>query len=61
MWEHKGLALATPGLPETERICKRVVSLPMSAETTPEQVGIIAECTRQIINVRSGVAQAQGV
>src|SRR5262249_45803484 len=34
MWEHKGLALGNPGLHETESICKEVISLPMSAETT---------------------------
>lgn len=38
MWEHEGLALQRPPLPETESICKEVVSLPMSAETTEEQV-----------------------
>jgi len=38
MWHHKGLALEDPRLPETEKICREVVSLPMSAETTPEHV-----------------------
>jgi dTDP-4-amino-4,6-dideoxygalactose transaminase len=38
MWEHRGLGLENPGLPETEAICREVLSLPMSAETTPEQV-----------------------
>ncbi len=40
MWEHKGLALENPRLPETESICREVISLPMSAETTPEQVDV---------------------
>ncbi len=40
MWEHKALALEDPGLPETESICREVISLPMSAETTPEHVEI---------------------
>jgi dTDP-4-amino-4,6-dideoxygalactose transaminase len=47
MWEHKGLALETPHLPETERICQEVVSLPMSAETTPEQVDTTVRCIRE--------------
>ena len=38
MWEHKGLGLSDPGLPETSRLCGEVLSLPMSAETTPEHV-----------------------
>ncbi len=38
MWEHQGLGLQNPGLPETEAICREVISLPMSAETTAEQV-----------------------
>ena len=46
MWEHKGLALENPGLPETESICREVISLPMSAETTAEQVEITAGCIR---------------
>ena len=46
MWEHKGLGLENPHLPETERICREVISLPMSAETTPEQVDITVSCIR---------------
>jgi dTDP-4-amino-4,6-dideoxygalactose transaminase len=40
MWHHKGLALGDLHLPETESICREVLSLPMSAETTPEHVNI---------------------
>jgi len=47
MWEHKGLGLEDPGLPETRRICAEVISLPMSAETTPGQVEITAGCIRE--------------
>lgn len=47
MWEHAGLRLANPNLPETERICREVISLPMSAETTPEHVGIVAQSIRR--------------
>ncbi len=38
VWEHPGLNLGVYHLPETERICREVLSLPMSAETTEEQV-----------------------
>jgi dTDP-4-amino-4,6-dideoxygalactose transaminase len=44
MWEHKGLELENPHLSETEKISKEVVSLPMSAETTEEQVQIVVDC-----------------
>ena len=46
MWDHKGLGLADPALPETSRLCREVISLPMSAETTPEHVAIAAEAIR---------------
>lgn len=47
MWEHKGLDLEDPRLPETERICREILSLPMSAETTPEHVDITVEAVRE--------------
>jgi len=43
MWEHKGLDLKDPNLPETEKICREVISLPMSAETSAEQVETTVE------------------
>jgi dTDP-4-amino-4,6-dideoxygalactose transaminase len=46
MWEHTGLRLEDPGLKETEKICREVISLPMSAETTEEQVQITADAIR---------------
>lgn len=46
MWEHKGLKLAHSDLPKTEKICKEVISLPMSAETTPEHVEIVTGSVR---------------
>ncbi len=46
MWEHKGLSLPDPHLPGTERLCKEVLSLPMSAETTPEHVEFTVGCIR---------------
>jgi dTDP-4-amino-4,6-dideoxygalactose transaminase len=46
LWEHKGLGLENPGLAETQKICEEVISLPMSAETTREHVGITTGCIR---------------
>ena len=47
MWEHKGLQLNPPQLPETKQICQEVLSLPMSAETTEEQVRRTVEAIRE--------------
>jgi len=47
IWDHKGLALTNPDLRETGSICREVISLPMSAETTPEQVEIVANSIRR--------------
>jgi dTDP-4-amino-4,6-dideoxygalactose transaminase len=44
MWAHRDLSLENPHLAETESICKQVISLPMSAETTPAQVELTASC-----------------
>jgi dTDP-4-amino-4,6-dideoxygalactose transaminase len=52
MWEHKGLGLVNPPLRETESICREVISLPMSAETTPEQVEIVVESIRDFFASR---------
>jgi len=46
MWAHKGLCLDDPHLPETERLSREVLSLPMSAETTPEQVEFTVKSIR---------------
>jgi aminotransferase EvaB len=46
VWRHKGLGLINPGLPQTEKICNEVLSLPMSAETTPAQVERIVAAIR---------------
>jgi dTDP-4-amino-4,6-dideoxygalactose transaminase len=43
MWEHIGLRLENPNLPNTKAICCEVISLPMSAETTPDDVRITCE------------------
>jgi len=46
VWEHKALKIGKPRCPNTEAICREVLSLPMSAETTMEQVAIVAESVR---------------
>jgi len=57
MWEHKGLTLENPGLEETESICKEVLSLPMSAETTAEQVDIVVRSIREFFESRPAAIQ----
>ncbi len=47
MWEHKGLGLGEHDLPETERICREVISLPMSAETSDEHVDVTVAAIRE--------------
>jgi len=47
MWEHKALLLEDPGLSETKRICREVLSLPMSAETTVEHVETTVKAIRE--------------
>ena len=46
VWEHKGLKLGTYSLPETDSICKEVISLPMSAEATNEHVDYTVKSIR---------------
>jgi len=57
MWEHRGLGLGNPDLPETESICKEVISLPMSAETTPQDVEIIVSRVRDFFASREMLAR----
>jgi dTDP-4-amino-4,6-dideoxygalactose transaminase len=47
VWEHPALGLADPGLPNTVAICREVLSLPMSAELTAEQVDITVDSIRR--------------
>jgi len=49
VWEHAALKLGQPPLEETKAICREVVSLPMSAETTEEQVAVTVDCVRQFV------------
>ncbi len=46
MWCHPGLRLEPVRLPNTEALCREVLSLPMSAETTSEDVGLVIEAIR---------------
>ena len=46
MHHHKALDLKHFELPETERICKEVVSLAMNTEVSNEQVGYVIDCIR---------------
>ena len=52
MWEHKGLGLLVPDVPETLAICREVVSLPMSAETTEAQVEQIVAALRAFFSTQ---------
>lgn len=47
VWEHAALGLARPNLPNTEAICREVISLPMSAETSEEDVATTVEVVRE--------------
>ena len=58
IWEHRGLHLENPGMAETENICREVISLPMSAETTPEQVEIATESIRKFFASQSATLRA---
>ena len=55
MWAHHGLGLADPGLVETARVCREVISLPMSAETTPVHVDRTVEAIRAFATPMSPV------
>ena len=52
MWQHRGLKLGDLQLPETIAICQEVLSLPMSAETTPDDVKIVGEVIRSFFRSR---------
>ena len=47
MWKHLALRLGEHTLPETEAICREVISLPMSAETTPSDVEATVDAVRR--------------
>jgi len=50
VWEHRALGLGGCRWPETEAICREVVSLPMSAETTDDDVAATVEIARQFFS-----------
>jgi dTDP-4-amino-4,6-dideoxygalactose transaminase len=52
MWKHRGLKLPEQHLPNTESICREVVSLPMSAETTEDHVDITVDAIIQFFEKR---------
>jgi dTDP-4-amino-4,6-dideoxygalactose transaminase len=52
MWKHKKLALESPHLPETEAVCREVLSLPMSAETTAEHVEITVQAIQRFFSLK---------
>jgi len=47
MWAHPALRIPDPKLEFTERICREVLSLPLSAETTGEHVAIATAAIRE--------------
>ena len=47
MWKHLALRLGEHTMPETEAICREVISLPMSAETTEDEVDVTVEIVRR--------------
>lgn len=56
IWAHPGLRLCDPGLAGTAAICREVVSLPMSAETTREHVQCTVDAIRGFFGVQPGAA-----
>ena len=52
MWQHRGLGLTVDNLPETEAICREVLSLPMNAEISDEKVGYVTESIRSFFSGR---------
>jgi dTDP-4-amino-4,6-dideoxygalactose transaminase len=47
VWHHLALRLGEHTMPETEAICREVISLPMSAETTEEEVAIVVDAIKR--------------
>lgn len=58
MWRHPRLGLRDPGLPNVERLCREVLSLPMNAEITKEQAEIVIDCVRSFYVPRTLSARA---
>jgi dTDP-4-amino-4,6-dideoxygalactose transaminase len=49
-WRHAALQMPDPLLPETERLCREVISLPMSAETSDIDVDVTVEVIRSFFS-----------
>jgi dTDP-4-amino-4,6-dideoxygalactose transaminase len=47
VWQHAGLGLGEHHLPVTEALCREVISLPMSAETSDRDVDVTADTIRK--------------
>lgn len=61
MWQYAGLRLDRPALPETESVCREVISLPMSAETSADHVKIVSEAIRSFfINQKQTASAIRG-
>lgn len=50
VWKHASLRLEAPELPNTVAICREVISLPLSAETTETEVDAVVEATREFFS-----------
>jgi dTDP-4-amino-4,6-dideoxygalactose transaminase len=50
MWHHMALGLGRPNLPQTETICREVLSLPMSAETTDADIEFVVTAIRDFFS-----------
>ncbi|HEV2177599.1 MAG TPA: DegT/DnrJ/EryC1/StrS family aminotransferase [Terriglobia bacterium] len=60
MWHHPGLGLEDPRLAGTESVCREVLSLPMSAETTPAQVETVVRSVQEFFAERGAARHAVG-
>src|SRR5690348_190859 len=58
VWRHAALGLADPCLPNTEKLCHEVLSLPINAETTARQVEIVIESIRSFYAQKQAHARA---
>lgn len=59
VWRHSALGLPDPGLRHTEALCREVLSLPMSGETTEQHVEIVVSSIRSFyakVRARAAVA-----
>lgn len=59
MWQHLALRLGEQDLPVTEALCREVISLPMSAETTEEHVQITSDLVRKFYTGRFNAEDAE--